>query len=123
VSEKQQLIEAVLDNLSARRGTLGALLVRRDGICTTSRGPRSVAPDTIAAMTAVAFGAAEVVLHEFGRDPVQRFQAETARFRLIALAATDELLLVAVVEPRISWDEIAAGAREATASIAKIISG
>lgn len=123
MAEKQQLIEAVLDTLIARKGTLGALLVRRDGICTVARGPRSVAPETLAGMTAVAYGAAEVVLREFGRAPLVRFQAETARHRLIVLNATEDLLLIAIVEPTVSWDDVSAAARDATASIAEIVSG
>lgn len=123
MAEKQQLIEAVLDNVVARKGTIGALLVRRDGVCAAARGPRSVGPETLSAMTAVAFGAAEVALAEFARGTLVRFQAESKKHRLVALAATDELLLVAVLEPGVSWDDILAVAQEATASLAKIVAG
>ena len=123
VNEKQRLLQAAVDNLVARKGILGALLVRRDGISILHRGRQQINPETFGAMCAVAVGAAETAFSELGPPETPHIRAETGRHRLLITGATDEVILVVIGDRTVDWLDLGRGLDEATAGIGKILSG
>src|SRR5687767_8682613 len=89
VNEKQRLLQAAVDNVVARKGILGAMLVRRDGISIMHRGRQQLNPETFGAMCAVAVGATETAFSELGPPETPQIRAETSRHRILITGATD----------------------------------
>jgi predicted regulator of Ras-like GTPase activity (Roadblock/LC7/MglB family) len=122
VNEKQRMLQAAVDNLVARKGILGAMLVRRDGISIMHRGRQQINPETFGAMCAVAVGAAETAFSELGPPETPQIRAETSRHRLLIMGATDEVILVVIGERTVDWNDLGRGLTEATEGIGKILS-
>lgn len=122
VNEKQHLLQAALDNVVSRKGVLGAMLVRRDGISILHRGRQQLNPETFGAMCAVAVGASETAFSELGPPETPQIRAETSRHRLLITGATDEVILVVIGDHATDWHDLTRGLDNATAGIGKILS-
>lgn len=123
MNEKQRLLQASVDNLVSRRGILGAVLVRRDGISILHRGKQQLNPETFGAMCAVAVGAAETAFSELGPPETPEIRAETGQHRILITGATDEVILVVIGERSVDWGDLSRGLGEATQGIGRILAG
>ncbi|MGQ0535916.1 MAG: roadblock/LC7 domain-containing protein [Methanobacteriota archaeon] len=104
MEDRQKRLLATLDRLTGQPGILGATLVTRDGISVVTRGAPVGSPETFAAMSAALLGAAETALYELGGGSRVRVTAETDKYTMVAVGATEELLLVLVAEAGTSLD-------------------
>ncbi len=95
-ADRQQRMRALLDGLTKQKGVTGATLITRDGLCVMNSDKALASPETFSAMTAALMGAAETAFYELGGATKLRVTAETDKSKMVALGASDELLLVIV---------------------------
>lgn len=120
--DKQQRLMGTLDYLMDEKGVLGAALITRDGICLMNRLVRELSPEIFSAMTATLMGAAETALAEVAAGPTRRVIAETEKMKMIVVGATEELLLVALVEASLSLDRLIPLVEGAVDNVTEILS-
>lgn len=95
-SDRQQKMRTLLDTLARQKGVTGATLITRDGLCVMNSEKALAALETFSAMTAALMGAAETAFYELGGANQLRVTAETDKSKMIAVGATEQLLLVIV---------------------------
>lgn len=96
--------QASLDRLLTAPGVVGALLVTRDGIPVLTQYSRLRRPETFSAMAAAALSASEVIAHELGMGGPVLVRIEGPRLSVVALAASEDLMLIAIAEPGANLD-------------------
>lgn len=96
IADRQQKMRTLLDGLAKQNGVLGSVLITRDGLCVMNSDKTLASPETFSAMTAALMGAAETAFYELGGATKLRVTAETDKSKIVALGATDELLLIVV---------------------------
>lgn len=121
MTPRQTRLQETLDQLVARPGTRGALLVSRDGFCMMNNFDSLPAAETFSAMSATLVGAAEAAFAEFGSDGPTRVVIESTRTRMVAEGAGGEMLLVALTEASAPLDETLKDVSAATSEIARIL--
>lgn len=95
-ADRQTKMRSLLDGLSKAKNVAGATLITRDGLCVMKSDSSIVAPETFSAMSAALMAAAETAFYELGGAGELRVTAETERAKMVALGASDTLLLVVI---------------------------
>lgn len=117
---KPSRFDEPLKSLSSKRGIVGSVLVTRDGFCTLNSCSSLLAPETFSAMSAALVGAAELALAELGSLRAPRVLVEGDKHKLIAVAATDDLLLFAVTTPEARFEDLVPHVEATASSIAQL---
>lgn len=123
MTDKQQRLEEALKRLVGDGEVRGAVLVSRDGFCVLNQFNRLPSPETFSAMSATLVGAAEAALSELGVRHATRVVVSTETDRLVTVGATDELLLVALLDGDAALEASLGRIDEAARSVAKIVGG
>lgn len=122
-ADRQQKMRSLLDGLSKQKGVLGATLITRDGLCVMNSDNAVVAPETFSAMTAALMGAAETAFYELGGANQLRITAESDKAKMVAMGASEELLLVVIGNGSSSGPELLRHAEAAAKELRTLTSG
>ena len=120
MAERRNRFEEPLKALASQKGMIGAVLLTRDGLCVMSQCPSLASPETFSAMTAAVVGAAETALIELGSTRTPRIIVEGEKHRLVAVAVTDELLLVGIAGRETRVEDIASKLESAAANLSRL---
>jgi predicted regulator of Ras-like GTPase activity (Roadblock/LC7/MglB family) len=124
VNERQQRLQAMLKQLVAQPGIVGAALVSRDGIRVMDLWKREIFnKETFSAMSATLMGAAEIALAETGGAKARRVIAETSGGRMAVVGSGGELVLVALGDASLPLDKFLAAVEGAADLVPKIVVG
>lgn len=116
-------VDALLGELSAAPGVLGAALVSRDGLCVRSAGRTELSRETFSAMSATVMGAAEIALRELDGGATRSIVASTDKVTIVIVGATREMLLVASAGADAPLAGILARVEEAARGVGKVLAG
>lgn len=122
-TERQRRMLEVLEWLLGQPGMVGATLVTRDGVCVLNTDPGLVSPETFSAMTAAMVAAAETAAYETGEGRMLRVLVETERNKMVAVGATDELLLVVVAAASLPLADLLPRVEAARQNLATVVAG
>lgn len=124
VNERQQRLQAMLKQLVAQPGIIGAALVSRDGIRVMDLWKREIFnKETFSAMSATLMGAAEIALAETGGAKARRVIAETSGGRMAVVGSSGELVLVALGDTSMPLEKFLAAVEGAADLVPKIVVG
>lgn len=121
--DRQQRLEALLEDLSGEKGVLGAALVSRDGIAIRATGKLAQGRETFGAMSATVMGAAEIAIGELDGGKTLHLIATTDRLKLLIVGATRDLLLVACIQADASHEKLLPRLESAAHNVALVVSG
>lgn len=113
MADKQKRMREVLEDLSKAKGVLGATLVTRDGICILNAQPGIPTPEIFSAMTAALVGAAETAFTQVDGAQVDHISVDAGAHRLIAIGATNEVLLVVLSQTAAPMADVLASSKKA----------
>lgn len=116
-------LQGVLDGLAASPGMVGAVLVSRDGFCMMKACNRLSNPEVFSAMAAAFVGAAEAALLELGEGGAPRILVETPHTRLLALPATEGMLLIAIAQTDMEPAALEPRVEDAAVRISVLVKG
>lgn len=122
-ADRQQKMRSLLDNLARQKGVTGATLITRDGLCVMNSDKTVAALETFSAMTAALMGAAETAFYELGGANQLRVTAETDKSKMIAIGASEQLLLVVVGNGTTNSAELVKQAEAAAKELRLLLSG
>lgn len=112
-----------LRQLMAESSMVGATLVSRDGICLINYEERIIAPETLSAMSAALVGAAETAFYHLGEGRSIRVTAETENSKLIAIGATEDVLLVVITNGTSPLDVVMPRVEQAAQKVRELLGG
>lgn len=121
--DRQQRLDAALQELTKEPGVSGAAIVSRDGLLVRASGRLSLSRETFSAMAATAMGAAEIAISELDGGKPRHMSLVTDRMRLVAVGATRDLLLVVVAQLDASEARLAPRIEAAAQNIGLIATG
>ena len=121
--DRQQRLEALLDELSMEKGVLGTALLSRDGLAVRATGKLAQGRETFSAMSATVMGAAEIALSELDGGKTLHLIATTDRLKLLIVGATRDLLLVACIQADASHEKLLPRLESAAQNVALVVSG
>ncbi|MHB8584688.1 MAG: roadblock/LC7 domain-containing protein [Thermoplasmatota archaeon] len=123
VVDKNRNLTEALAALSSEPGIRGAVLATRDGLCVVNGLRGLVRPETFSAMAAATCGAAEAALAETSANVGSETAVvmESGVHRILALPASEELLLVMLADTSATLDTVMASGKRAVQRIAKIV--
>lgn len=98
--------QRVIKELTERPGISGALLLTRDGLCVINRCEGLHRPETVSAMAAAILAAGETLAGELSGGSDVLFKIETARMRAVGVAASDDLLVLAVADVGANTEDV-----------------
>lgn len=97
-SKKAELL-SVLEELEGAGDIDGVAVITRDGLLVSSKLPQDVDAETLAAMSATMFGAAETAVLELKKGSVKRVISEGQDCKLVVVDAGSSAVVVALVRP------------------------
>lgn len=98
MAQKEARLRQVLEALNRQKGVLGSTVITRDGICILNVQPRIPTPETFSAMSAALVGAAEAALLQVNAHQVEHIEVHAGEHRVIAVGASNEILLVVLAQ-------------------------
>ncbi len=98
MSDVTEMVDKVLVDLQKIGGMEACAVVSRDGLLIRGISQKGLFANSIAAMSATMFGAAENATIEAGKGVPQRVIVESEKERLIAVGAGSKALLVVIVD-------------------------
>ena len=122
-ADRREKMRSLLDGLSKQKGVVGATLITRDGLCVMNSDKALASSETFSAMTAALMGAAETAFYELGGAAKLRVTAETDKSKMVAVGASDELLLVLVGNGTSSAVDLLKHAETAAKELRLLVSG
>lgn len=121
--DKTPRVRDALRQLMGEPSMVGATLVSRDGLCLLNYEERIIAPETLSAMSAALVGAAETAFYHLGEGRSIRVTAETENSKLIAIGATEDILLVVITSGTSPLNVVMPRVEQAAAMIRDILEG
>jgi predicted regulator of Ras-like GTPase activity (Roadblock/LC7/MglB family) len=86
-----------LSKLESDLGVIGTVLVNRNGLTITSRVPRTINEKKIGALSATMYEAMETAIEEL-HEEIINITVEYDDYQLVAMEATNQVILVALIE-------------------------
>lgn len=121
--DRQQRLDALLQEFAKEPGVLGVALVSRDGLAVRSTGKLALSRETFSAMAATTIGAAEIAVAELDGGKTHHLIAVTDRIKLIVLGVTRDLLLIACTQADAPHERLLPRLESAAQTVALVVSG
>lgn len=109
-----------LIKLESVLGIIGTVLVNRNGLTITSRVPRTVNEKKIGALAATMFEAMETAIEELNEE-ICNITVEYDEYQLVVMGATNQVILVALIEYNIDLGITLIEVEESLSNIQEII--
>ncbi len=113
-------IKIALDDVKEQDHVIDVSLVSRSGMFVMGESPKGVHKETLAAMSAVIFGAAETTTNEMG-DKLNRITIELADRNLILIGIGPKYIVAIVMDQNADSRKIMAIAKDAAIKIEQAI--
>lgn len=109
-----------LFKLESVLGIIGTVLVNRNGLTITSRVPRTINEKKIGALAATMFEAMETAIEELNEE-ICNITVEYDEYQLVVMGATNQVILVALIEYNIDLGITLIEVEESLSNIQEII--
>ena len=119
-SNQIEQLSKELIKLESVLGIIGTVLANRNGLTITSRVPRSINEKKIGALAATMFEAMETAIEELNQEIIN-ITVEYDDYQVIVIGATNQVILVALLEYNIDLGITLIEVEESLSNIQEII--
>lgn len=119
--DKIEKLKQILSDLAKQDGVDGVLVVSRGGLVIASSLTRDIHEETFAAMSATMVGASTAALAEYNKPAPDVFYVTGGGYGLIAIAAGERGLLVAMISDINKMQGIATQMGELKEDVAELV--
>ena len=120
-SRTEELHDLLMD-LEVISGIIGTAIVKSNGLLVTSRLPREIDDRKFGAMAATMLGAIETAISALGTTNINNLTVELGDdYQLIALKATDQIILVSLLDLNVNLGLILIEIEETIKKIKEIL--